>query len=715
MNILKTKKYRFLVIIPIAVMLLILALNLSKPLIVSGTRYYVSQTSGSNNWDGKAPVWDGTHGPWKTLLKASSITYQPGDSLLLKCGDIWSETLSLKGDGTPKHPITVASYGKGERPYIKLTKGYYNSCIIVDKGQGYTFKGIEMGYSHYGINLAMDYSTHTVYDYFRIEDCFFHDIENSSFPAIKGELSPWAWAIYRNPLHSTDVNVKNVLIKNCFAMRCQGFYNENYAHSQENVLFDGCTIAYGHYNNLYQSKGKNFDIRNCVFVYAFPPKYWPYGNTHIVAGNCEGDAGEVRNEVINCEFGWTGDYAGGVDGCAYDYEYNNSGMTFQNNYVHNTFGEAILFMSSVKQDNLLLDNNIFRNNVVYNKRFNSYISLPGSVRGSGTISNNKFFLLPERVAFSEKPKSFTFIGNDENAVGEFVEIPKITGIQYGEGTRTYTLSCDTSDAVIRYTTDGSIPVSSSTKYTGSITFDKTCVLNVKAFKKNCYNSYTNSLVIEMRDSEGQPPYAWWKLNEASGTTASDSAGSNTGTVYGAAWKDNSMDNGLEFDGVDDYVLFTGSKLSSISDDFTLSFWANPKAERALTDELDFGIKAGMEGQRYALFPEFRGGGPDSNHAGVGVSVGTNGISVFEHSDKYIPSVISGWVHIAIVYRDKQPLLFVDGIPRKVGYRSTKEVHPNFRLGGTDYGWYKGGVNDVRVYDRILTNSEIQMLAFLKKN
>ena len=75
------------------------------------TTYYVSQSDGNDDHDGQAATCNGTQGPWKTLAKASSATYQPGDQLLLKCGDIWNETLTLRGDGTADSPITVASYG----------------------------------------------------------------------------------------------------------------------------------------------------------------------------------------------------------------------------------------------------------------------------------------------------------------------------------------------------------------------------------------------------------------------------------------------------------------------------------------------------------------------------------------------------------------------------------------------------------------------------
>jgi hypothetical protein len=122
--------------------------------------------------------------------------------------------------------------------------------------------------------------------------------------------------------------------------------------------------------------------------------------------------------------------------------------------------------------------------------------------------------------------------------------------------------------------------------------------------------------------------------------------------------------------------------------------------------------AGIGNQRYALFPQHLGGGGE---AGVGVSVGTNGVSVYEHATDYLPPLLvddcplSGWNHVAIVYRNKQPTLYLNGVYQKAGCKSAKTVRPAFNLGGTPYGWFAGKLDDVRVYDRALTDAEIQRL------
>ena len=328
------------------------------------------------------------------------------------------------------------------------------------------------------------------------------------------------------------------------------------------------------------------------------------------------------------------------------------------------------------------------------------------------VQQQRLLSAPGKRAINSKPACFTYTNNNENARGAFVEMPLVTHVACGAGTRTYTLACKTPEATIRYTLDGSLPASSSAPYAEPVAVGRSGALNAKAFKAGCYAGYVNSLGVEMRDREGEGPAAWWKLDETSGSTAADSAGGSTGSLSGCTWTGGKAGNGLRFDGVKDSVAVDSAKLMAISDTFTISFWACAHAARASATEANRGM-SGLTGQRYAIFPKHLGSG---GHAGAGVSVGSNGISVCEHAADYLPFLLvddcplSGWNHIAVVYRDKQPTLYLNGVYEKAGCKSTKTVHPAFDLGGSSYGWYDGKLDDLRVYNRALTDAEIQVLA-----
>ena len=80
---------------------------------VAGVTYYLDATGGSDSNAGTS-----TAAPWKSLAKVNAKTFQPGDQLLLKAGQVWSGQLWPKGSGAAGSPIVLSSYGSGARPRI---------------------------------------------------------------------------------------------------------------------------------------------------------------------------------------------------------------------------------------------------------------------------------------------------------------------------------------------------------------------------------------------------------------------------------------------------------------------------------------------------------------------------------------------------------------------------------------------------------------------
>lgn len=73
--------------------------------------YYVDATNGNDSWQGTLPDAQGANGPWKTLSKVNQTYFVPGDSVLLKCGQIWNETLAVTSSGVAGSPVTYGAYG----------------------------------------------------------------------------------------------------------------------------------------------------------------------------------------------------------------------------------------------------------------------------------------------------------------------------------------------------------------------------------------------------------------------------------------------------------------------------------------------------------------------------------------------------------------------------------------------------------------------------
>jgi len=82
-----------------------------------GTTYYVSSSTGSDTSNGTSAA-----SAWKTLTKVNGQTLQPGDSVLLKRGDVWNESLAPASSGAASNPISYDVYGTGLPPNLT---GYY--------------------------------------------------------------------------------------------------------------------------------------------------------------------------------------------------------------------------------------------------------------------------------------------------------------------------------------------------------------------------------------------------------------------------------------------------------------------------------------------------------------------------------------------------------------------------------------------------------------
>jgi len=181
--------------------------------------FYVSQSSGNDSWSGQIEGRGGTRGPWKTLAKASTMEYAPGDRILLKCGDTWDEQFHPTGEGTPEKPIIIGAYGKGKKPVIDRQD--YNKDLIgihlADQG-GFKIAGIE--FSRCMTGIYAEYSaTCPTKKFIWIEDCYFHDSlkygDYKTYPTPRNiGLGICFFSFEReNRIVLTDITIKNCVFR----------------------------------------------------------------------------------------------------------------------------------------------------------------------------------------------------------------------------------------------------------------------------------------------------------------------------------------------------------------------------------------------------------------------------------------------------------------------------------------------------------------------
>ncbi|MFN2747817.1 glycosyltransferase [Bacillus sp. z60-18] len=153
---------------------------------------------------------------------------------------------------------------------------------------------------------------------------------------------------------------------------------------------------------------------------------------------------------------------------------------------------------------------------------------------------------------------------------------------------------------------------------------------------------------------------------------------------------------------DQHKSITKHLFENIQDTFTIEFWAKPVPE--------------VKEERYAVIPVsgVNGEGGGSFLAGVGISLGANGITVYEHEAVLtealaftFPSPLNDLTHIALVYHDKTPSLYINGQFVKKGNVSTfKTVVPSGVFKGSGTRDFNGKLDEIRIWSKAKTQSEI---------
>ncbi|RCX18863.1 F5/8 type C domain-containing protein [Anaerobacterium chartisolvens] len=412
-----------------------------------GTTYYVSSSTGSDSNAGTS-----SSAPWKTLEKVGAMTYGAGDQILLRCGDVWNETLTISNSsGSPGSPIVLSSYGTGSKPGIIRNNTTSDLCVKVNDASYFTISNLDIGNSAMGI--WFNYNDSFGHAGLVIDNCHFHDIygvdqfhPSSAFLGIQfsAGIAIGGTVSSERPDY---IMVDGVTVTDCstydagsLMVSCQNFLiNLGPTVIKKNVNIKGCLMEYnGIYGNVI-SETDGGTMEDCICLYN--------GSRQITCGSTALMLGVLWNYTIkDCEFGYQQRQGSDPDGCGIDYELSCHNVTLINCNIHHNAGVGInLFHNSNTDwysDYCTIDSCTFNNNnqnAYVASGYEIYDNNGGHDYRYGAITNNTYYPMPG-IGFINAYSPTTTLSNN-NSVSEPVSVNlalNSAGSGYPEVSASYT-------------------------------------------------------------------------------------------------------------------------------------------------------------------------------------------------------------------------------------------------------------------------------------
>lgn len=196
------------------------------------------------------------------------------------------------------------------------------------------------------------------------------------------------------------------------------------------------------------------------------------------------------------------------------------------------------------------------------------------------------------------------------------------------------------------------------------------------------------------------PVAHYKLDEVSGSTASDSVGTYTGTLNGPTWATGKLSNAASFNGSTNYLSIADNAAFRVTNALTIAGWVKASAWPADPSWASIIL---------------RKGDANPNNWQLAVSAGKVALQLDDNDANGVRGnstlQLNTWTHVAATWDGTTVRLYVNGVldntPTARAAPITTDTRPVYlggRTGSTDV--LAGSIDDVRFYSRALTVAEI---------
>ena len=167
------------------------------------------------------------------------------------------------------------------------------------------------------------------------------------------------------------------------------------------------------------------------------------------------------------------------------------------------------------------------------------------------------------------------------------------------------------------------------------------------------------------------------------------------------------------------ALTTGYAVNVITNTFSFDLWVKPTRTITMVGESNVcmggvSVPLANSNQNWAIVAINGGLGVS---VGTGLTIGTNGVMIGEHTGNLLVSRLSytvpiiDWVHVAVIYRPDSIFLYLNGdLVRSRRNSCTSVINSPNSLTGSMYSPdFKGDIDEFRLWDIPLTRQEVKII------
>ena len=302
-----------------------------------GTVYYVDSAGGNDANSGTSQS-----SAWRTVEKASSLTYLPGDKILFKAGGYFEGAFTARGSGTAQYPVVLGAYGdtaSAGKPM--LTVKDERTLITLNNVSGWTVENLDLSAPE-SRAITLTAQGCVVTD-LTVKNCDIHDVWYYQTPTARGYNSAVYIAANGLDTRIERLQLVDIDIRDCaYGIHMGGntieFSPELYVSPEQSysrfLLFENVDM----YNILYDAMAicsvDDLRIRNCALINTslytdyYTAPLWMHHANNVVVEYCE-VAGST-----NYKDGMTVDFDGWTTNSTYQYIYSHDNVRFMQNCVY---------------------------------------------------------------------------------------------------------------------------------------------------------------------------------------------------------------------------------------------------------------------------------------------------------------------------------------------------------------------------------------------